>query len=47
MGVTQQRATCRACIEAGDRPMGLSRFLKAGGVLAVALGALLALLVYL
>jgi hypothetical protein len=47
MGITQQRAACRACIDAGHRPVGTSSFVKTGSMLAVALGVLFALLVYL
>jgi hypothetical protein len=47
MGVTQQRATCRSCLEAGNRPTATSSFLKVGGVLVAALVLLFALVVYL
>jgi len=42
----QQRATCRACIDSGDRPMGTGSFVKAGAIVAFVLAALFALLVY-
>jgi hypothetical protein len=47
MGITQPRATCRACLDAGRRPVGTSSFVKAAGMLAVVLGLLCALLVFL
>lgn len=47
MGVTRQRATCRSCLEAGHRPAGMGSFLKAGGLLAMALLFLFVLVVYL
>ena len=47
MGIAQQRATCRSCLQAGRLPVGTNGFLKAGGVLIAALIVLLAFLVYL
>jgi hypothetical protein len=47
MGVTQQRATCLSCLEAGQQPIGTSSFLKAGGFVALGLLLLFALVVYL
>jgi hypothetical protein len=46
MGVTQQRATCLSCLEAGQQPIGTTGFLKAAGLVALGI-VFLFVLVYL
>lgn len=44
--MTQQRAVCRSCLQAGQRPIGTGSFLKIGGVLIAGLVVLFLFLVY-
>jgi hypothetical protein len=47
MGITTQRATCRDCRTKGNALPGWGTFLRAGALLALVLGGLLALAVQL